>query len=148
MRICLVLLLLGIAKPVVAQKSDATTPVIHGLELLQRDSAEAAVAVWASAWTGSVDAGKASQLSGSLLQFGAVAGHMRAYDILKVEQIGPHIRLVSVLMRYENVPMYAEFQVYDRGVNTPDWMIAKVTWNTDPEKVLPSTVWPRVDGSQ
>ena len=142
MRVYLVAMLLGIASPAVAQKVDVPAPVLRGLELLRADSVEAAVGVWSAAWTGPADAGKAPQLTASLTQIAGAAGRMRAYDILTVESVGPHLRRVSALLRYENLPIFAEFVVYDRGINVTDWMVAKVTWNSEPEKVLPPTVWP------
>jgi hypothetical protein len=118
-------------------------PVLHGLELLKADSAEAAVGTWAAAWSTPGDAGKASQLLASLAQIAAAAGKCRGYDVLTVEPVGPHLRRVSVLLRYERQPIFAEFITYDRGITTPDWMVASVKWNTDPVQALPSSVWSR-----
>jgi hypothetical protein len=141
MRLHLVATLLCFASPAAAQKADVPPSISRGLDLLRSDSMEAAVGVWASAWTGAADAGKSSQLVASLAQIAGAAGRMRAYDILMVEPLGPHLRRVSVLLRYEHFPVYAEFLAYDRGVMTADWMVATVRWNSDPAQVLPVSVW-------
>jgi hypothetical protein len=60
-----------------------------------------------------------------------------------VEPVGPHLRRVAVLLRYERIPIYAEFIAYDRGVATADWMLATVKWNSDPTQALPGSVWSR-----
>jgi hypothetical protein len=142
-RFALLFLLMTVPSGLAAQRPEIPAPVQRGLELLQVDSAEAAVAIWSAAWTNSTDAGKAAAILAGFRQLAQLGGRVRAYDILGVESVGPHIRRVFVLLRYERLPVFAQLVAYDRGLDTPSWMVATVSLNTDPHEVLPASYWPR-----
>jgi hypothetical protein len=137
--------LLGvIAGPATAQAAaEAPRVVITGMDRARAGEIEAAIHVWAAGWDGPADGGKVDQLIEGFRPIREIAGKAAGYDILGVETVSPHLKRVYALMRYQYLPAYFSFTVYDRGERTPDWIVSTIRWNTDPLQVLPASIWAR-----
>jgi hypothetical protein len=137
----LAVLLLAVPTPARAQQSDVPPVLSRAFALLQKDSSDAATALWSHAWTGPADSGKADIIRNAFKETREFAGPFRGYDIVKTEVITPHLRRIYILMLYERVPVYAQFLIYDPGGPSPAWQVQTVTWNTDMEKAWPASLW-------
>lgn len=133
------LLALALVAPLTAHAqapANAAVPriVSDGLDAVLMGRPEAGVALWARAWTAPDDSGKATTLTASLKQIGEMLGTPRGYDFVKTFDIGPHLRRVYCVIRYDRQPLYAVFTVY---AAQRDWEVNTVTWNTDIGDVFP-----------
>ena len=124
------------------QQPAVPTPVRRGLELWQADSADAAVREWSAAWSGPADAAKPEQIRQVMRQFAAMGGRTRGFEILGVDSVGAHLQRVYAVLRYERVPVFAQFVVYDPSLSAPAWQVLSVRMHTEPQQVLPASIWP------
>jgi len=132
----LLVLLLAVQARASAQAAPQSI-VVKGLETLASGHCRDAINGWTTAWTGQ-DAFKRTELINGcdyLDQIGTIHG----YDILNVTDVTPHLQRVYVLLRYENQPVYLLVVAYEPK---DEWKIVTVTWNTDPDKVLPPELVP------
>src|SRR5690349_16889235 len=121
-----------------APQRDIPAPIIEGLTSLSAGHCSEAFVAWSRGWTGPDDVGKQEQLRGScdvLARFGKLQG----YDVLRVVDVGPHVRRVYLVLRYEIQPVYMMLVAYQP---TDAWKVITVNWNTIADKVLPATVTP------
>jgi hypothetical protein len=125
---------------VAAHAQAAPQPIVlKGLEQLAAGHCRAAIEGWTVGWTSGTDAMKRSQLVNAcdiLDQLGTIAG----YDLLRVENVTPHLQRVYLVVRCQSQPVYFMVVAY---APADDWKINTVNWNTDPDKVLPADVAPR-----
>ena len=135
--------LLTLAPRLPAQSPDLPPVARRGLDLLVRDSTDAAVEYWTTGWDGPENEGKREQLISGFRQIRDLGGRVNGYDALKIERVSPHLIRVFVLVRYEQLPVFFELIAYDGGGAPPAWRMATVRFNTEPTKVLPAEVWAR-----
>jgi hypothetical protein len=113
-------------------------PIAAGLDSLQKGRCEAAFHLWASGWTSSEDVAKRQTLVGGCEML-ARLGPLRGHDIIRTVDVGPHLKRVYALLRYENQPVYllvVAYRPHDR------WKIASVNWHTRSEHVYPPDILP------
>lgn len=125
-----------------AQLRQLPAVLTRGLTLLQADSVHEAVSSWSKNWSNASDAGKAETLESAFNQLVGAVGKMRSYEVIGVDSLTPHLSRIYILLRY-NIPVYAQFTIYDRGERVPDWLVATIRFHTDPEQVLPAGIWKR-----
>ncbi len=143
MRICLPAILaaaltLGPSwSDVSAQARPPFPPVLAtGLDSLIAGNSAAAVHIWTATWTGPSDSGKEEQLATTFEQVGTVGGRALGYDWIRTTSLGSSLRTTYLILRYERLPVYARFALYQPSPNGP-WVVASVNFNTDSEKVFP-----------
>jgi len=108
--------------------------VLAGLEAYRaKGNAEDAVKVWT---VGSPLDGSKMALSetNNLNQVEGFYGTYRTFDVLKVLDLSPKVRVVYLTLDYEKGPLFGRFVVYrtDQG-----WILTSFNFNTDEEKILP-----------
>ena len=120
------------------QHPDLPPPISAGLRALSAGRCSEAFIAWSKDWNSPEDVGKQQQLRTScdvLARFGKFHG----YDVLSVVDVGPHVRRVYVVLRYEIQPVYMMLIAYRPA---EAWKVNTVNWNTIPDKVLPASVAP------
>lgn len=129
---------LACALPLAASAQPSAIPpaVAQGLDSLIAGRNAAAVAVWGRAWTGS-DTTQVATLLTSLEQIDELLGQATGYDLVKLFDIGPNLRQVYIVIRYDKQPLYARFLAYRPA---REWKVNSVDWNTDATKVFPGSL--------
>ncbi len=123
-------------EPAHAQAPEIPAVVKQGLDSLVAGNRVAAVSLWGRAWTGA-DTSQAVTLLNSLDQVGELLGQPQGYDLVQQFDVGPNVRHVYIVVRYNKQPLYAYFVAY-RPMR--DWQVVSVLWNTDPTKVFPNSL--------
>ena len=132
------LILLMVLVPTLSLRAQTAIPPVvqQGLDALGKGQCQDAFDTWTKTWP---EAQK-SQMAAScpaLQQFG---GEYHGYDILRTTELTPHLRRVYLVLLYEIQPVYVMLLVY--RPDERDWRVSTVNWNTDPDKVLPSSLVP------
>ncbi len=131
-----VLIILLVQSPL--QQSNLPPPIVAGLNDLRAGRCSEAFTAWSRDWTGPDDVGKQQQLRASCDVL-ARLGKLNGYDVLRVMDVGPHVRRVYLVLRYDLQPVYMMLVAYQP---TEAWKTITVNWNTIADKVLPSAVAP------
>lgn len=144
-RILILAVLLALSARETAAQAATPLPRIveRGFELLARDSADAAIKFWTTAWDHEADAGKTEQLLTMLQPISEYAGSIRGVDVVATRPLSPNYIRIFAIVRYERMPVFIEIRPYNSGGATEDWRMATITLNTDPTKVFPPDIWPR-----
>lgn len=129
----------GLLIPVFGAAAQATAipaPIAHGLDSLVAGNGRAAVATWGRTWTDE-DSVQVANLTKSMLQVESMFGRARGYDLVKLHDVGPSLRWVYVVIRFDKQPLYATFLAYRPN---REWQVNSVTWNTDAAEVFPASL--------
>lgn len=97
-----------------------------------------AFTIWSRDWSGPDNAGKQEQLRASCDVLGRL-GKLQGYDVLRIVDVGSHLRRVYLLLRYEVQPVYLMLVAYQPA---DTWRTITVNWNTVADKVLSAIVAP------
>lgn len=122
--------------PARAQAPAIPDVVADGLNLLLRDNRDAAVEAWGRAWTGA-DTAQSATLRASLNDIGALLGRPRGYELVQAFDIGPNVRRLYIVIRYDKQPLFAAFLIYRPSTA---WQVNAVRWNTDATLVFPASL--------
>jgi hypothetical protein len=142
-RLCAGLALLAIVStPVRGQSAAPPLPPVltAGLRLIMADSSAAAMQVWSAGWAAE-DTAKVASVRQILEYLRANAGAVVGYDLVGSESVTPHLQRFYVLLRYERMPVYAQFTTYDAGKDAPAWKVATMSINTKATEVIPAPFW-------
>jgi hypothetical protein len=118
---------------------DLPGPVQRGLDALRHGHYDDVGKEWAGSRTTANATGSPQQVTSSFKTFGAVAGPLVGYDVVKVLDVTPHIKRVYIALLYKTQPAYLMLVVYRPGNES---VVTTLTWNTDPDKVFPPSVVP------
>ncbi len=132
-----ILILTLLAPRQLAVQVEVPPPVERGLNALREGRPDSAVIEWTRTWRSPDDSQKREQLVASLRGLAQIAGAVRGYDIVRVIQLTPHLRRVYVLLLCDIQPAYVMLVAY-RPAN--EWTITAVNWNTDVDKVFPTSL--------
>lgn len=121
-----------------AQQSELPAPIESGLRDLTAGRCTDAFTAWSQNWTGPDNVGKQQSLVAGCDVLGRL-GTLHGYDVLRVIDVGPHVRRVYLVLRYELQPVYLMLVAYRPAA---EWKVNTVNWNTLPDKVLPAAVAP------
>lgn len=138
MRTLVVALTLVVMCPLGSRAQGPSIPAVvtEGLDLLIADQRADAVAAWGRTWSGADTAQKAT-LRASLEELSGLLGRPHAYDLVRTFEIGPNVRRLYMIIRYDKQPLFAFFLVYRPS---EEWQVNAVRWNTDATAVFPSTL--------
>jgi hypothetical protein len=142
-RLCAGLALLAIVStPVRGQSAAPPLPSVltAGLRLIMADSNAAAMRVWSAGWTAD-DTTKVAGIRQILDYLRANVGTVVGYDLVGSETVTPHLQRFYVLLRYQRMPVYAQFVTYDAGKDAPAWMVSSMSINTKVTEVIPAPFW-------
>jgi hypothetical protein len=101
------------------------------------------VSAWAGTWTSPDDTAKAQTIRNVLAQLKSLAGKVNGYDVIAEDAVTPNLTRVYVLLRYERMPVYAEFVAYSADGRGRTWIVAHVAINTDAVDIIPAPYWKR-----
>ena len=137
------LLALALLSPLTAAAQRPALPPIltRAFALLEADSLEASTRLWVGTLTSPSDSARIETILSWLQRTREFAGAFRGYDVINTELVSPHLMRTYVLMVYERQPVYGQVVMYNPGSDPPGWHVQSVTWNTDPAKAWPSTLW-------
>lgn len=135
-------LLAAVSTPALGQSAAPPLPpaLVAGLRLVMADSNAAAMRTWSAGWRGD-DTAKVAGIRQILDYLWENAGPVVGYDLIGSESVTPHLQRFYVLLRYERMPVYAQFVTYDAGKDSPAWMVATVSINTKVTEVIPAPFW-------
>lgn len=140
-RLAILLLVLLVSGPEAALSGQARPPlpavVIEGLDALVGGHPEAAVRLWTATWTGPENVGKADQLTEGFESVIVVAGPIVGYDWLTTKAISDRVWHIYLIIRGENMPLFARFAVYKPRA---EWIVTSINFHTDAEKVFPAVL--------
>ena len=80
---------------------DLPGPVQRGLDALRQGHYDDVGKEWAGSWTTANATGSPQQVTSSFKTFGAVAGPLVGYDVVKVLDVTPHIKRVYIALLYK-----------------------------------------------
>jgi len=124
--------------PVVSLHAQSPVPPIvqQGLEALARGKCQDAFDLWTASWAEAQKVQMTVSCS-ALQQFG---GEYHGYDVLRTVEVSPHLHRVYLILLYEIQPVYAMLVLYRPTDGA--WKVGTLNWNTDPDKVIPSSILP------
>ncbi len=132
----IVLLLLPAVPARLFAQAELAPVVQQGLDALRDGRCQDAFNLWTKSWP---EAQK-SQMAASCSALEQYGGSIHGYDIVRTLEITPHLRRVYVVLLYQIQPIYVMLVVYRPG--DADWRVNTVNWNSDPDKVFPTSVAP------
>ena len=132
-------LVLGLCGSSLAATEDPLpAPVVTGLQALQDGRCKDAIQLWTSQWPGEGDDIKRQQMLSSCDVLARVGGTLNGYDLVKSTHVTPHLIHAYFLLRYEKQSLYLAISAY--APTDGQWRVEGVNWNTDADKVFPSSV--------
>ena len=117
-----------------AQNADVPPLVTRGIEIYPSQGSAAALAEWTRSWDASSDSVTLNQLRESLASVDESFGRFYGADIVRVTEVGPNVKRVYAVFRYDVRPLYIRFDTYRK---TDEWEVINMTWNIDPVRVMP-----------
>ena len=108
--------------------------VTRGIELYPASGSAAALAEWTRTWDASGDSAAVAELRQSLASVDESFGRFYGADIVRVAGVGPNVRRVYAVFRYDVRPLYVRFDTYRKST---EWEVINMTWNIDPARVMP-----------
>jgi hypothetical protein len=126
--------LLFLAPPLRAQ--DSLPPIaVRGLQHLLAGRTDSAFVTWTSA-------GYTAQQRQTLLDavpvFDRTCETVVGYDVLKIVTLSPHLRRAYILIRCREQPLYLMLVLY-QGADA--WTITSINWQSDPDQLLPPSLF-------
>jgi hypothetical protein len=132
----IVLLLLPAVPARLFAQAELAPVVRQGLDALRDSRCQDAFNLWTKSWP---EAQK-SQMAASCPALEQYGGSIHGYDIVRTLEITPHLRRVYVVLLYQIQPIYMMLVVYRAG--DADWRVNTVNWNSNPDKVFPTSLIP------
>jgi hypothetical protein len=135
MRVLLIsTLLLSLVPGLALAQSDLPPAVTRGLEAVRAGHVDSALTIWAR------DLGEEgqAQMAASTPILVRFCSSPNGYDLLRSVELSAHLRRLYFLIRCSAQPVYVMLVLYQ---GSSDWIIATLNWNTDPDRVLPSTLF-------
>ncbi len=135
----LVTLSLSLVLPVVAAAQAPPPPFVpRGLDQLVQGHPDSAVAILTWAWNSPDDLAKRTVLIDAFRQLPQFAGPVLGYEVIRIIEVSPHLRRAYFLLRCERQPAYLLITLY---LAKEEWSITTINWHTDPDRVLPTTLF-------
>jgi hypothetical protein len=122
----------------VSAQGVTTLPIVRrGLDELVAGRPDSAFSFWASSQAFGPD--ERSQLVSSVPMLKQACAKAHGYDLLRVVSVGPHIQRTFAVLLCDVRPIYLMVAAYQRDTV---WGVTALNWSTDPDKILPSSVFP------
>ena len=128
--------LVAVAAPAGAQEADRDVPplVARGIDIYRTGGSAAALAEWTRTWDAATDSVALERLRVSLANVDESFGRFYGADVVRVAGVGPNVKRVYAVFRYDVRPLYVRFDTYRK---TNEWEVINMTWNVDPARVMP-----------
>jgi len=132
--ICLAFLLfVPSSRPARAQGQPLGIPpvITQGLDAYRNTGLDQAFRAWMRnsplRWTPSI----AAPLQEAQQEFGAFS----SWELIDIQGISPHTRVVYMVLDYERGPVFAKFLAYD--TSQQGWVLTSLRFSMDPDAILP-----------
>lgn len=124
------------ATPAAAQEQDRDVPalVTRGIDIYRTGGSAAALAEWTKTWDAAADSVALGRLRESLANVDESFGRFYGADVVRVANVGPNVKRVYAVFRYDVRPLYVRFDTYRK---TSEWEVINMTWNVDASRVMP-----------
>jgi hypothetical protein len=124
------------ATPARAQDGGGDVPplVTRGIDVYRTAGSAAALAEWTKTWDAATDSVALERLRESLANVDESFGRFYGADVVRVAGVGPNVKRVYAVFRYDVRPLYVRFDTYRK---TNEWEVINMTWNVDPARVMP-----------
>lgn len=133
------------AGPLGAQTDEAPPLIGRGIAAYSASGSAAALAEWTTTWDAVRDSAALGSLRESLAAVDESFGRFYGADIVRVAPIGPSVKRVYAVFRYDVRPLYVRFDTY-RKENT--WEVVNMTWNLEPARVMPLDMVQEIPGAE
>ena len=110
--------------------------VRRGIEAIGSGRADSAFMLWSNSVAFGPE--ERSQVISSIPMFNQMCTLPQGYDLLRSIVVSPHIERVYFAVRCESRPVFFMLAVYQSAT---DWLVTAVTWNTDPDRILPAAFY-------
>lgn len=119
----------------VLNPSDIPPAVVRGLDAYKREGEKAAVRAWLAGSPAGKDTTNLPQVIEGLESVAKAYGKMSGYDVLRVMQIGSHVRRAYVVILFETGALYALFECYQAPSG---WIVSSFLTNLRAAEILPA----------
>lgn len=134
-RLAVVALCVALGPAALAAQAPEAPPLIgRGIAAYSASGSAAALAEWTTTWDAARDSAALSSLRESLAAVDESFGRFFGADIVRVTPMGPNVRRVYAVFRYDVRPLYVRFDTYRKDKT---WEVVNMTWNLDPARVMP-----------
>lgn len=105
-----------------------------GLEAYKNGGPQSAIEAWIKG--SPLDGSKEALSQANILnQVQVFYGGYRSFDVISVNDLTPHIRIIYLALNFEKGPMFAKFVIYRADAT---WMLTSFNFNTKEDAILPA----------